>query len=41
MSLLNLINQSVVLKFNEAAIPHWDPGTGYVFRLTAVDAMGF
>jgi hypothetical protein len=41
MSLLNLIDQSVVLKFTEAAKPPFDPGTGYVFRLTGVDAMGF
>jgi hypothetical protein len=41
MSLLNLIDQSVVLKFTEAAKPQFDPGAGYVFRLTGVDAMGF
>jgi hypothetical protein len=41
MSLLNLLHQSVVLKFTEAAKPQYDPGTGYVFRLVGVDAMGF
>ena len=41
MSLFNLINQSVVLKFTEAAKPQYDPATGYVFRLTGVDGMGF
>ena len=41
MSLLNLLHQSVVLKFAEAAKPEYEPGTGYVFRLVGVDAMGF
>jgi hypothetical protein len=41
MSLLNLVHQSVVLKFAESAKPQFDPGTGYVFRLVGVDAMGF
>ena len=41
MSLLNLIHQSVVLKFTDAAKPQYAPGTGYVFRLVGVDAMGF
>jgi hypothetical protein len=41
MSLLNLIHQSVVLKFTEAAKPQFEPGTGYVFRLGGVDGMGF
>ena len=41
MSLLNLLHQSVVLKFADAAKPQYDPGTGYVFRLVGVDAMGF
>jgi len=41
MSLLNLVDQSVVLKFTEAAQPQFDPAAGYVFRLTGVDAMGF
>jgi hypothetical protein len=41
MSLLHLIDQSVVLKFTEAARPPFEPGTGYVFRLTGVDAMGY
>ncbi len=41
MSLLNLLHQSVVLKFTESAKPHFDPATGYVFRLVGVDAMGF
>jgi hypothetical protein len=30
-----------VLKFTDAAKPQYDPGTGYVFRLVGVDAMGF
>ncbi len=41
MSLLNLLHQSVVLKFTEAAQPQFDPATGYVFRLVGVDGMGF
>ncbi len=41
MSLLHLVNQSVVLQFTESANPHFEPGTGYVFRLVGVDAMGF
>jgi hypothetical protein len=41
MSLFNLIHKSVVLKFAEAAKPQFDPSTAYVFRLTAVDGMGF
>ncbi len=41
MSLLNLLHQSVVLKFTESARPDFDPATGYVFRLVGVDAMGF
>ena len=41
MSLLNLLHQSVVLKFTDAAKPQYDPGTGYVFRLVGVDGMGF
>ncbi len=41
MSLLHLVHQSVVLKFSDAAKPQYDPGTGYVFRLVGVDAMGF
>ena len=41
MSLLHLLHQSVVLKFTDAAKPQYDPGTGYVFRLVGVDAMGF
>ena len=41
MSLLNLLHQSVVLKFSDAAKPEYEPGTGYVFRLVGVDAMGF
>jgi hypothetical protein len=41
MSLFNLINQSVVLKFTEAAKPQFDPATGYVFRLAGVDGMGY
>jgi hypothetical protein len=41
MSLLNLLHQSVVLKFADAAKPEYEPGTGYVFRLVGVDAMGF
>ena len=41
MSLLHLVNQSVVLQFTESAKPHFESGTGYVFRLVGVDAMGF
>ena len=41
MSLLNLLHQSVVLKFTEAAKPSYDSTTGYVFRLVGVDGMGF
>ncbi len=41
MSLLNLLHQSVVLKFTDAAKPQFDTVTGYVFRLEGVDAMGF
>jgi hypothetical protein len=41
MSLLNLLHQSVVLKFTESAKPQFDSETGYVFRLVGVDAMGF
>jgi len=41
MSLLNLVHQSVVLKFTESAKPHFDTTTGYVFRLVGVDGMGF
>src|ERR1700761_3155819 len=41
MSLLNLLHQSVVLKFTESAKPTFDSATGYVFRLVGVDAMGF
>jgi hypothetical protein len=41
MSLLHLVGQSVVLKFTEAAKPHYDSTTGYVFRLTGVDGMGY
>lgn len=41
MSLLNLLHQSVVLKFAESAKPQFDPATGYVFRLVGVDGMGF
>jgi hypothetical protein len=41
MSLLNLLHQSVVLKFTDAAKPQFDPTTRYVFRLVGVDGMGF
>jgi hypothetical protein len=41
MSLLNLLHQSVVLKFSDAAQPQYDSTTCYVFRLEGVDAMGF
>ena len=41
MSLLNLLHQSVVLKFTESAKPAFDSETGYVFRLIGVDGMGF
>jgi hypothetical protein len=41
MSLLNLLHQSVVLKFTDSARPQFDSTTGYVFRLVGVDAMGF
>ena len=41
MSLLNLINQSVVIHFTDAAKPPFDSATGFVFRLTGVDGMGF
>jgi hypothetical protein len=41
MSLLNLVHHSVVLKFTEAARSPFDGNTGYVFRLTGVDGMGF
>jgi hypothetical protein len=41
MSLLNLLHQSVVLKFTDAAKPKFDSTTGYVFLLVGVDAMGF
>jgi hypothetical protein len=41
MSLLNLVHQSVVIKFTDAAKAPYDPTTGYVFRLTGVDGMGF
>jgi hypothetical protein len=41
MSLFNLIHQSVVIKFSDLAKPLFDSNTSYVFRLTAVDGMGF
>ena len=41
MSLLNLLHQSVVLKFTDSAKPQFDSATGYVFRLTGVDGMGY
>ena len=41
MSLLNLVHQSVVMKFTDAAKPQFDTATGYVFRLAGVDGMGF
>ncbi len=41
MSLFNLVHQSVVLKFTDAAKPQFDSATSYVFRLTGVDGMGF
>jgi len=41
MSLLDLVHKSVFIKFAESAKNHFNPETSYVFRLTAVDAMGF
>jgi len=41
MSLFNLIHKSVVIKFSDAAKDRFDPAASYVFRLTAVDGMGF
>ncbi len=41
MSLFNLIHKSVVMKFGDCAKPQFDPSAAYVFRLTAVDGMGF
>ncbi len=41
MSLLNLVHQSVVIRFTDAAKLPYDSASGYVFRLTGVDAMGF
>ncbi len=41
MSLFNLIHKSVVIKFADGAAPKFDSTTPYVFRLTAVDGMGF
>jgi hypothetical protein len=41
MSLFNLIHKSVVIKFGDCAKPQFDSTTPYVFRLTAVDGMGF
>jgi hypothetical protein len=41
MSLLNLVHHNVVLKFTEAVRSPFDSTTGYVFRLTGVDGMGF
>jgi hypothetical protein len=41
MSLFNLIHKSVVIKFSDTAKDQFDPTASYVFRLTAVDAMGF
>ncbi len=41
MSLFNLIHKSVVLKFGDCAKPTFDSSVAYVYRLTAVDGMGF
>jgi hypothetical protein len=41
MSLFNLIHKSVVIKFSDTAKDQFDPTASYVFRLTAVDGMGF
>ena len=41
MSLFNLIHKSIVIKFSETAAPKFEPTVHYVFRLTAVDGMGF
>jgi hypothetical protein len=41
MSLFNLCHQSVVLKFADCAKPQFDPTASLVYRLTAVDGMGF
>lgn len=41
MSLFNLIHKSVVIKFGDCAAPKFDSTTATVFRLTAVDGMGF
>ena len=41
MSLFNLIHKSVVFKFTDSAQDRFDPKASYVFRLTAVDGMGF
>jgi hypothetical protein len=41
MSLFNLIQQSVVVKFADSAKPLYDSSASLVYRLTGVDGMGF
>ena len=41
MSLLNLVDKNVIIKFADAAQNQFNPETSLVFRLAGVDAMGF
>src|SRR5476649_1206136 len=41
MSLLNLVQKNVIIKFTDSAKSQFSPEASYVFRLTGVDAMGF